>query len=364
MKITISAAIVLLLLTQCREKPLALTEPMLLAFFSTTSDSFCEPDSGTVSIDNRGSLVLLTSTKALYAIKTKDTIHYFRGNYRLIDNGIFCNFDAEYDYARAKVPKSRKVKTRPPTAMRPVKAWNLNISKTGCGDYIYYSEKGNLQSAGNDSVKMLYREATPEKAMECISRINGIDALIDFHMELPPSVKKANLTGAAITGPIEDFYVSQNKKGKVKRTEDDTSIRLTFSYNRIPAGQEGGPYLYVIIPKSRTSMLTGDVSGDGVPDLVVQPSLSQGGDSRWKEMFVFVKNGKDYELRANASNFDLAQYKRNSHNGCFYADEIKDGKIVGTSICYMDDDAQCCPSVKVPTGVVLKDSRILSSALR
>jgi hypothetical protein len=364
MKIILPAAFALLFFTVCREKPLALTEPILLTFYSTTSSTFCEPDSFTLSGDNRGSLLLLTSRKALYSLKTKDSIHYFRGNYRLTENGIFCNFDAQYDHARTKAPKSRKLKTRPLSAMKPIRTWNLNISKTGCAVYIYFSEKGNLETSGEDSVKLLYREATAEKAMEYLTRINGIDALVDFHLEVPPAIKKANVVGDEITGPIENYYVTQNNKGKVKRTEDDTTVRLSFTYKKVPAGEDGRPYLLINIPKARTSMLTGDVSGDGQPDLVVQPSLSQGGNYQWKEMFVFVKNGKGYGLRANASNFDLAQYKKNSHSGCFYADEIRDGKIVGTSICYLDDDAQCCPSVKIPTGVFLKDSQIKSSVLR
>lgn len=357
MKKIAGIAAFLLLLPSCREKPTALPETTFFTFFRSGPGEICETDSTAAPAENRGSVLLLPNNKALYALKNADTIHYYRGTYRLADNSLQCTFDSKYGMARKPGRKtSRNSKTGP--GIVPVKTWTVTLQKTGCGEYAYYSETPEPDRSDAETKRMVYRDADTEKVFEYMQRINNMEALVDFHMEPPAQmVSRRYIAGEAVAA-VESHYRKQNTRANLKRTESDSAVKLSFSYKKRPKGEPPGPYLHVSISKLRSHALTGDMNRDTVDDVVVMPTLSQGGGSKWKDLFVFVKTGDDLKLKTQASCFDLAQYKPNSHSGAFHAREIRDGAIYGTSVCYRDEDPQCCPSVKVPTRVLLENDRL------
>lgn len=243
--------------------------------------------------------------------------------------------------------------------MKPVKPWSVQLIKTGCSDFVYYSTAWTPLDSIETAARFVYSDSETEKIHEYIARINNISALVDFHMEPPRNVADARYVPSALTASVENHYTGQNKKTAiVKRNETDSTIRLTFSYRKRKKGDPAGPYLYVTIPKLRSKSLRGDMNGDNREDLVLQPVLSQGGGSRWKEFFLFVNDGGGYVYKAQASTYDLAQHKKNSYSGTFHPEEIVNNVLIGTSVCYRDDDAQCCPSVKVPTSVRLENNHL------
>src|SRR5690606_4069929 len=123
------------------------------------------------------------------------------------------------------------------------------------------------------SGRMVYRD-DPDRSARFIAAINSIPALVDFHMEPPQRMAKATVP-ALLTEHIEHFYKKQNDKlGTMKRTENDSLVKLTFLFRKRPKGVPPGPYLFVNIPKHRDRALSGDMNGDGREDLVLQPVLS------------------------------------------------------------------------------------------
>ena len=309
---------------------------------------------------NRGSLLLLNNNKSLYAIKDADTIHYYRGTYRLTDNGISCSFDSKYGHARGQTGK-KVLRKKSQAGITPVRPWSITLQKTGCGEFIYYSDPSAADKSPDRPVRIVYREAEPGKAYEYIKRINNIEPLVDFHLELPAHIAAHRFVASETIEMIEKHFTGQNPSARVKRTESDSAVKLSFSYKKPPRGEPPGPFLYVNISKLRSRALIGDMNRDSLEDILVLPELSQGGGSKWKELFLFLKKGDGFVLGSQASAFDLAQYKGNSHSGSFHAREIRNGYIYGTSLCYRDEDAQCCPSVKIPTMVRLEKDRLKTS---
>src|SRR5690606_11754508 len=170
-----------------------------------------------------------------------------------------------------------------------------------------------------------------------------------------------NYIGGGIAAAVLGHYEKKHAEHHLHKTNSDSVSELVFSYRKVPAGQEPGPFLYVTLSRLRSDVITGDLNGDGRPDLIVQPVLSQGGNSYWKELFVFVNTPDGYVFKTVASNMDLAQYTEGAHSGSFHAERIGDGAIIGTSICYTDEDAACCPSVKVPTLVRLSGDKLVAA---
>ena len=365
MRLPVYAAVTVTLLAGCREKPTALAEPLLLSYYAVPGDRMCDNDSAFTEENRRGSLFLTEHSKALFSIRTSDTIHYYRGTYSLIENGVLCSFDGKYDYDRKAANKKKKNgAARIDSTIVSVQPWNLNLQKSGCSDFVYFSESGNNPRT-HARGKMAYRETEGEQVQEYLARITSIPALRDFHLAPTKALKQAGAIPAQVLAQVISHYESEYKKNTIiKKTETDSTVKLTFSYKRVPPGESAEPFLYMTLSKNQRKALSGDLDGDGINDLIVQPRLSQGGNSAWRELFVFLKKGNDFEFKTSASCYDLAQYKGNSHSGHFIPKEISNGELSGTSVSYRDDDAACCPSVKVGTTVRLVKNRLVSSRMK
>ncbi len=360
MKNLVICALFLTSFSCCREKPTSLSERLLLTFSVAQSNRYCDELNNDGSNENMGSLLLLENNKSLYSVKTADTIHYFRGTYRLSDNGLICSFESEYNLARNK-KDSKKKKIELKGGMRPVKAWSLNLKKTGCSDVLYYSEKNNLARPVS-GLTLIYGEADPVKSHEYAARINGIPALIDFHYEAQKAAPVAGILPRNFTDTMIGYYKHKYPNSKISVKENDSVLKIVFDYLQLPEGDLPGPYQFLNFSKRSAASLHGDLNGDGLNDYVLQPVLTQGGSTYWRDMFLFLQTGSGYSLVSVTSSFDLAQYDQNSHSGNFRAKEINKGQISGTSVSYLDEDPQCCPSVKLPTVVKLKNNKLLVSS--
>ena len=185
-------------------------------------------------------------------------------------------------------------------------------------------------------------------------------ALVDFRCKEngDTSYKVTKTIDEKIVRMIIDHYKKKNPYGRVRQSESDSTINLSFSYLKKKKKDDGGPYLFVTIPKSLKLYLSGDINTDGKKDIIALPVLTEGGSSYWQDIMVFTGNGSGHDLLTVASSMDIARCTANSYNGIFIPRKIENGTLVGTTSCYTDDDAACCPSVKMEVRYVLEKKKL------
>jgi len=146
---------------------------------------------------------------------------------------------------------------------------------------------------------------------------------------------------------------------RLVESEDDSTKEMIY-YN-IPKDKDGYefPQISISIPKrtGASSIFTGDLNQDNSNDLIVSVYTEGGGGGgnvSWSDLFVFIKNEKGYQLKTISTNWEVA-----GCNGMIGIEEIKDNKIIGTSLCYAEDDGRCCPSLKYSTALKLVGDQIV-----
>jgi hypothetical protein len=340
---------------------------MLYEFMDTSDPAYCNEDSIIGGDCGIGKLYLLKNGKALYNefCKGEDSVSYYRGSYEVNGAGLSCTFNSEYLY-RSHCPDCPRPdannKNRANEKFRDIDPWTLNLIKTECKEFDYYrqasqAEAGSLLKEG--SRVQVYRKTSESRYYDFCNFLSSMETFSDFHCE--PETLKATTNGNSEKGLlslITGYYTSQNKKSTVSRSENDSLLQLAFTHTKKTLDDDGQPYLFVKIPKRRSAYLEGDLDGDGHAELVVQPVLSQGGSTYWKDITVLSRKGNGYTLRTVSSNMDLAVCRNGAYNGSFHPTAISGGALTGTSFCFTDEDEQCCPSVKTKTRVGFQNGKL------
>lgn len=242
-------------------------------------------------------------------------------------------------------------------------AWNLNLQKTGCSEFIYYSEQNARTRYSHE--KFIYKESDPNSQHNVNSTLvklpefRKVSGSTDSLPTISDAVKK-------LSTAIEDHYRKQNnsKNNRIYRNSNDSLVVLSFAYKKTPPGESSQPFLFCSIPQNPKHFMRGDLNADKRADLLIPVKVSPGGAGHWNEFFLFIQdeNG-NYNFSCMASGYDLAIHARDSYSGQFFPGNISDQHIIGTSLSYRDEDPSCCPSVKIPTGVRFDDNRLQAARL-
>lgn len=349
-------------LTSCNssktDKAKVFPDNTLYSITPTTDLTYCSPDSVVGTDCGIGELYLTKEGNVLYSpfCMGMDTFSYYIGKYNITDTGIVCSFNSEYSYSLGcQDCPEEEMKPADPNSGKIInsKEWVFILKKTNCKDFPYYIY--NSDNSLDDYRQGLKSEIDMNSYCQTISKIR---ALSQFHCSFDPA-----------KGPISEFidediitkiishYGKQNRNGIPQRTETDSVINLSFKEKK----GDDMPYSNLSISKIKSDYLFGDVNNDGKDDIIASVGADSGGSANWNDLLTFINERDKYELKSVTSSFDLAVCKDGSHDGQFYPKKIKDGIIIGTSICYADEDAHCCPSIKKETKAKFKKDKLVKA---
>lgn len=345
-----------------------LKENTLFSIVPTTDPTFCSLDSIVPTDCGVGEVYLTKEGGVLYSpfCMGMDSFTYYIGKYNISDTAIICTFNSEYTYAMGCYDcPEEETKPEDPNSGKIIssKEWFLTLKKTNCSEIPYY-----LSNSKDDYRQGL--KTNPDKNDYCKS-ISEIKALSEFHCAFtestsnsqstdntptPNKMTNENLVSEDIITQILIHYGRENKSGLPQKKETDSLIYLSFKEK----GDEMA-YSNLTISKIKGDYFFADLNGDGKLDILASVNADSGGSSFWDDLIVFLYENESYSLTSVTTSFDLATCKSGSHDGQFYPKEIKNGVIIGESVCYTDEDAHCCPSIKQKSKAVFKDNKLVKT---
>ncbi len=345
-----------------------LKENTLFSIVPTTDPTFCSLDSIVPTDCGVGEVYLTKEGGVLYSpfCMGMDSFTYYIGKYNISDTAIICTFNSEYTYAMGCYDcPEEETKPEDPNSGKIIssKEWFLTLKKTNCSEIPYY-----LSNSKDDYQQGL--KTNPDKNDYCKS-ISKIKALNELHCSFTESSSatesadnpvpqknspKADVISEDIITQILIHYGRENKSGLPQKKETDSLIYLSFKEK----GDEMA-YSNLTISKIKADYFFADLNGDGKLDILASVNADSGGSSFWDDLIVFLNENESYSLTSVTSSFDLATCKSGSHDGQFYPKEIKNGVIIGESVCYTDEDAHCCPSIKQKSKAVFKDNKLVKT---
>ena len=358
-KIITCICVMTLALTSCNttttDNKKSFTENTLFSIIPTTDPAYCNLDSVVPTDCGLGDLFLSKTGDVIYSpfCMGMDSFTYYIGKYNITDTAINCEIQSEYSYALCQDCET-SVENPNAGILKEIKKWNLILKKTKCNDVPYFI--ANSQDEYRQGLKL---ETDIDSYCKQISQIK---ALNQFHCAYNTQKKETtvyNKVDDEILNKIILYYGKQNLKSIPKREETDSLISLSFTENS--KDELATPYSNISIPKMKSEYLFGDLNNDGKEDIIASIYADSGGSATWLEYVTLISEDNQYVLKSVASSFDLAICNGGSHDGQFYPKEIKGGIIYGTSVCYTDEDAHCCPSIKKENNVVYKKDKLVKT---
>ena len=176
------------------------------------------------------------------------------------------------------------------------------------------------------------------------------------------SSKRISADGKFVDKQIIDqviqYYQQQNNPDSITKEVTDTTIEVTLYI------KYGSEYNYdgtIYISKMPDDYFHGDLDGDGVEEIIYSISTEGigGGNAYWNDVFVSRLINNKYKIIDAVTSNKLTGDKGAYDGGLFYPLAIQDRLITGESICWTDEDAHCCPSLKFYTTVKFEKDKLV-----
>lgn len=152
-----------------------------------------------------------------------------------------------------------------------------------------------------------------------------------------------NLSEETLPDFVEKYLIDQQKKLDKK---SHPQVSIVDNKKEIDMyGQPSGEFYS--IPIKKEEFIKGDLTADNNHDIIINVGHSFGASGHNTISFLFVGNSKGYSFIKTFDCTTLAQCNMGGAKwGELSIEEIKENKLIGTAMCYTDDDAVCCPSKK------------------
>jgi len=125
-----------------------------------------------------------------------------------------------------------------------------------------------------------------------------------------------------------DSTIQQKDRTEPTLTEKDSSY--VYKYD----GSLGGDFVgFIAIPKE---VLYGDMNGDGINEMIITPTINNGGNWCFENIFLFAKKNNRWILKTYFEEMDRFLQSQYIENRILY----------GTILEYDSDDPHCCPTLQ------------------
>jgi hypothetical protein len=355
-KITNIIIALALVLSSCnpneKGKQKLLNDNTLFSISPTTDPTFCSTDSVVGTDCGIGDLYLTKEGNVLYSpfCMGLDTFTYYIGKYNITDTGIVCSFNSEYSYSLGcdGCPEEIINPVNPNAGkIRGGVEFNLILKKTNCKIFPYY-----IANSINEYKQALELISNKNEYYQEISEIKALNQFHDSNLKTKKS--SMNLIDEDIISKIVSHYVKKNINYTPHRKETDSIIDLSFYEN-----EEDLAVSYLTISKVKSDHLFGDLNNDNNNDVLAIVFASGGGSYFWYDIFTFISEHDKLVLKSVTQSSDLTNCFGGTIEGNFQPLEIKDGILIGESICYAENDAHCCPSIKHESKAIYKNGGLI-----
>jgi hypothetical protein len=346
------------LFTGCRQPLPTLEDDALYEFTEVAGDDYCN-DSANHS-KCRGQLFLKKNGKVLLQrnCNTQDSAVYYRGTYFVSDSGLSCSFTARYVVA----PECADCPAKPSSmnagnngGFKDMKVMRLDLLKLSCATNAYVNGAERITS-----FTRVYRKSGHRQMETFCNFISRYKAFPDFYCSAVNVPGSQSAQADPDISPLEQIiahYRARYVNFDYSATKSDSTFTLHFS--RSGKTDEDEESSFSVIIYSNQHEFTGDLDNDGSNEKLVTVFVNDEISTPWREYFLFSGKKGAQLLRTVASSFELARCRAGSYSGMFEAREISNGKISGVSICYTNQDAECCPSVHVDSKVYFEGGQLI-----
>ncbi len=152
-------------------------------------------------------------------------------------------------------------------------------------------------------------------------------------------------------------YYKQEYEGIYSVEKTDSTVNVLVYSNSTDDVIDSMILFSAYIPLKVSGYIKGDLDNDGIEEIICDIPTEGGGgggNTYWNDLFVYKQTSSNrYKRIAKSSSPELL-------GGCYLSiSHIKQNEIIGTSLCYDENDGHCCPSLSYNTTVVLKNDSLV-----
>ncbi len=176
----------------------------------------------------------------------------------------------------------------------------------------------------------------------------------------PPGINSDAWMDTAITSALVQHY-RQGFQGAIREDVEmsDSILSITF-VKRMENEVEDKVLLVVNIPRLKDNFITGDLEKDGENEIMACVGVEGGGRRGSYDLFVFKQHGGKYTIASTIKSPDVCGCNGSGvSGGYFYPDSIENSQVVGRSICWSENDAPCCPTMRFETRLKFVSGKLI-----
>lgn len=181
----------------------------------------------------------------------------------------------------------------------------------------------------------------------------------NLNSQVGGALDNSKFADSSIVNQVILHYLQQNQDDSIVKVDSESFFQfLYYSKDEISGHSYNGGFY---VSKIKENYLHGDIDGDKLDEIVCSVGIESGGNATWNDIIVFNShNGKYKILTVVSSNKLTGCNEKFNEGGNFYPEKIDSGFIIGESVCWDEEDATCCPSLKYISKVKLDKGKLIN----
>ncbi len=186
-------------------------------------------------------------------------------------------------------------------------------------------------------------------------------SILNNKLSDPPTFYNKDSINQFIINYYRQEFATQEQDYPDALIKVDTIDGLINIKHQLYKEPDYGPIRIIPAP---SGFITGYLNDDHKKDLIVSVYSTEGGQSSWLEIFVFISKNNQLQFFRKYTSYDLGYCKRVKGKGKFYPAAIINKTLVGETRCFTPKDPGCCPSGIVKTKFKFSNGLQLVSQLK